>query len=63
MGYTVGRSSSKPVASSAAESDRLGVDGAAHDVGQFLPVDRFLLEEEVDDGVEGDPTLDRKSVV
>ena len=43
--------------SSAADSDRLGVDRVAHDVHQFLPIDRLLLEEEVDDGVEGLPTF------
>jgi hypothetical protein len=53
----VGGPKSHPVASSAAESDRLSADRAAHEIDQFLPVDRLLLEEEIDDRVEGHPTF------
>jgi hypothetical protein len=53
----MGRSRSYPVEASAAESDRFGVDTAAHEIDQFLSIDRLLLEEEVDDGAEGHPTF------
>jgi hypothetical protein len=48
------RSTSQPVDLSATDGNGLGgVNGATHHVHQFDSADRLLLEEEVDDGIEG----------